>query len=649
MSSAIPVPGNAAAPGSLARRIALSGAGAVAVVMLGICGVMAWATANETRGHVQRLATERAHSAAQSLDAFDEAARQVAERFYTSFADSFGKDFVLDAASGELRNKGELLNGSFTLVDRFAASTGGVATIFARKGDDFQRVTTSLKKENGDRAMGTLLGSGHPAYKKMMAGESYVGRAFLFGKHYMTRYQAVKDAAGQVVGIQFIGFDLSAFQTTLDKMVAEGKLYETGGLAIIDPKKSPADAVFVAHPTLRGKKVSEAWPGAEKSLAMLADAGADSGPQALPVPLLAAGDGRWAVVRKAQGSGWWLVAEVSDAEAMRPHYAAMLPFVALFVSASLVLGLGLAWMLRRGVSQPLAVLGQSLEAVAQGDLSHAVHVDRSDEIGRLMQQVETMRGTLASTMQGVRQAAESIGTASAEVASGNQDLSQRTEQAASNLQQTASSIEQLTGTVRQSADSAAQANQLAASAQSVARRGGEVVSQVVSTMDAINQSSKKISDIIGTIDGIAFQTNILALNAAVEAARAGEQGRGFAVVAGEVRSLAQRSAEAAREIKSLIGASVEKVESGSRLVQDAGSTMSEIVSSVSRVTDIIGEISAAATEQSSGIGLVNGAIGSLDQMTQQNAALVEESAAAAESLREQATRLTSVVSGFRLA
>jgi methyl-accepting chemotaxis protein len=259
-----------------------------------------------------------------------------------------------------------------------------------------------------------------------------------------------------------------------------------------------------------------------------------------------------------------------------------------------------------------------------------------------------MQDRLRGLVGQIRQSADSIQVASAEVASGNADLSVRTEQAASNLQQTASSMEQLTGTVRQSADSASTANQLASSAATVAQRGGQVVSQVVSTMDEINTSSKKIVDIIGTIDGIAFQTNILALNAAVEAARAGEQGRGFAVVASEVRSLAQRSAEAAKEIKALIGASVDKVASGSKLVQDAGSTMTEIVASVQRVTDIIGEITAAAAEQSAGIGQVNTAVTQHDQMTQQNAALVEESAAAAESLKDQAQRLAGVVGTFRL-
>ena len=254
-----------------------------------------------------------------------------------------------------------------------------------------------------------------------------------------------------------------------------------------------------------------------------------------------------------------------------------------------------------------------------------------------------------SAVSAVRGSTTSIETACSEIATGNQDLSVRTEQTASNLQRTASSMESLTSTVKQSANAAHQANQMAASAAEVAARGGAVVSQVVTTMDEINHSSKKIADIIGVIDGIAFQTNILALNAAVEAARAGEQGRGFAVVASEVRSLAGRSAEAAKEIKVLISASVEKVDSGSRLVHNAGSTMTEIVHSVKRVSDIIGEITAASTEQSDGIAEVNQAIAQLDQMTQQNAALVEQSAAAAESLRDQARRLVGAVEVFRTA
>jgi methyl-accepting chemotaxis protein len=313
-----------------------------------------------------------------------------------------------------------------------------------------------------------------------------------------------------------------------------------------------------------------------------------------------------------------------------------------------LIGMGMAWYTARSITQPLKQALSVASAIANNDLSRPVHSQRRDELGELLRELDQMRNSLHQVVSQVRGSSGSITTASAEIATGNQDLSERTEQTSSNLQQAASSMEQLTGAVRQSADSARQAEQLASSAAEVAARGGQVVSEVVATMNEINTSSKRISDIIGVIDGIAFQTNILALNAAVEAARAGEQGRGFAVVASEVRSLAGRSAEAAREIKVLIGASVDKVESGSRLVANAGHTMTEIVSSVQRVSDIIGEITAAASEQSDGIGQINSAVSQLDQMTQQNAALVEQSAAAAESLKDQAVRLSDVMSIFRL-
>ncbi len=319
------------------------------------------------------------------------------------------------------------------------------------------------------------------------------------------------------------------------------------------------------------------------------------------------------------------------------------------LALALVLGSGMAWMVLRSITQPLAAGVEFAKRAAGGDLVTAPDTSGRDEISALMKALAHMSVSIGGVVTQVRQASDSIRVASQEVSSGNSDLSRRTEQAASNLQQTASSMQLLTGTVRQTADSARTANQLASAAANVAAKGGEMVGRVVSTMADIQAASRKIADIIGTIDGIAFQTNILALNAAVEAARAGEQGRGFAVVASEVRSLAGRSAEAAREIKSLIGASVGKVDTGTQLVGDAGRTMAELVASVNRVNDMIGEITAAAGEQSDSLGQVNQSIGQLDHMTQQNAALVEQSAAAAESLNDQAQRLAQAVSAFQQA
>jgi methyl-accepting chemotaxis protein-1 (serine sensor receptor) len=319
---------------------------------------------------------------------------------------------------------------------------------------------------------------------------------------------------------------------------------------------------------------------------------------------------------------------------------------------SIVLGIGLIVVfsvaLVRGLQRSLGHAVDISKAVAQGDLTQTISIEGEDEVAQLLTAMSDMKENLVRVVSDVRCGVDSVGTASGQIASGNQDLSARTEQQASSLEETAASMEQLTATVKQSADSARQADQLAKSASTAAAKGGEVMGEVITTMDEIADASKKMAEIIGVIDGIAFQTNILALNAAVEAARAGEQGRGFAVVAGEVRNLAQRSAQAAREIKGMINDSVEKVASGSALVNDAGASMAEIVAQVKRVTDLIGEITSGALEQSSGIGQINEAVTQMDQVTQQNAALVEEAAAAAASLKDQADRLSQTVSVFKL-
>jgi len=323
--------------------------------------------------------------------------------------------------------------------------------------------------------------------------------------------------------------------------------------------------------------------------------------------------------------------------------------ISIFVIVSgVLLAVMIGFWLVRAISRPLNEAVRIAESVAAGDLTQNIEVHSQDETGKLMQAMKNMNASLVNIVGQVRTGTETIATASSQIAAGNLDLSSRTEEQASSLEETASSMEELTSTVRQNAENARQANQLVVSTADIAVKGGQVVGQVVDTMASIKDSSRKIADIIGVIDGIAFQTNILALNAAVEAARAGEQGRGFAVVASEVRNLAQRSASAAKEIKTLIEDSVGKVDAGGKLVDEAGKTMDEIVSSVKRVTDIMSEIAAASQEQSSGIEQVNQAITQMDDATQQNAALVEEAAAAAESLQDQASKLAEAVSVFKL-
>ncbi|MBQ0936628.1 methyl-accepting chemotaxis protein [Ideonella paludis] len=347
--------------------------------------------------------------------------------------------------------------------------------------------------------------------------------------------------------------------------------------------------------------------------------------------------------KKRQGE--WLARDLKDIDDRATLMARLI--VGMVALAGAVL-LTAAWMIANTLRRRVAVAQRVADAVREGDLSVVVKDDVRDEFSPLLAGLSQMQTSLAQVVSTVRRNAESVATGSAQIAQGNQDLSGRTEQQASALERTASAMEQLGSTVRQNADNAQQANQLAMGASTVAVQGGDVVGQVVETMKGINESSKKIADIISVIDGIAFQTNILALNAAVEAARAGEQGRGFAVVAGEVRSLAQRSAEAAREIKQLITASVDRVEQGSALVDKAGHTMEEVVTAIRRVTDIMGEISTASAEQSAGVAQVGHSVTEMDQATQQNAALVEESAAAAESLRTQAQQLVQAVAVFKL-
>jgi methyl-accepting chemotaxis protein len=445
------------------------------------------------------------------------------------------------------------------------------------------------------------------------------------------------------------GADPMPLMKAMAAKVAEIPLFDTGRITVLDMSGGIEAATVLAHGSAAGKKVGE-WNAAfarEWQAQLSGQAGTllRGAPMLLEPGYEGARSAMWQAVK---GTNWVVVAEVRDADALATHRVTVRSTYIQIVALCVVLCIAIVPIFRHLLARPLARMENELARLASGELGSAVHTRRGDEIGRALLNLEQMRQQMVQMLGAVRASAESIETATREVAAGNQDLSVRTETTASDLQRTAGTMGELTTRVQHSAAAAGQARELVEQTQDVARRGGEVVGQVVSTMLAIDQSSRRIAEITGVIDGIAFQTNILALNAAVEAARAGEQGRGFAVVAAEVRTLAQRSAQAAREIKVLIGRSVEQVHDGRTRVNQAGETMHDIEASVQRVATIVAEISGSAASQRDGIVEVDASVRRLDEATQGNAALVEQGAAAAESLSEQARGLMRAIGRFRL-
>lgn len=631
-------------------------------VMLSVLGVAISVVSWQVWTSAQELGTRTLSEAAQStvdiLRVYDDAARRASSKDIGLFKREFSGNFTLaqeerseTSAVSVLSDNGVPLNGNVELVDRFTEVTGAVATVFARQDEDFVRITTSVKKADGSRAIGTMLDRKHPAYALMVEGKPYIGRAVLFGKTYATYYEPIQHS-GRTIGILFIGTDLSEVLSSLTEVMRARRPFDGSFVYAVDISAGPTRGTVIGRRSAEGGSPAVPLDAAQHSdfTQRLVDGGSEGAFDAVWTPSLGSGAGGAKRVVYARSDAWdWAV--VSEAPLDQVMAGARGTLVMLWVANAIgvcALLVVILWLSRRLVAEPVRALRAALTRLAEGDLAIVLESSSRDELGQLTAGMEAFRQKLWDAFSTVRANAENVSSASSQIAVGNQDLSRRTELQASALQQTVATTHELGATVQRNAESAVVAGRLSQEASEVAVQGGSAVDKVVVTMQGIAQSSRRIGDIIGVIDSIAFQTNVLALNAAVEAARAGESGRGFAVVATEVRTLAQRSADAAKEIKALIAGSVEQVQQGTALVDHAGQQMNEVVTAAQRVAEIVSGIAAASAEQRDSVFKVREAVSQIDQSTQQNAALVEQSAAAAESLNVQAQRLVQVVALFRL-
>ncbi|MBO2951621.1 Cache 3/Cache 2 fusion domain-containing protein [Burkholderia pseudomallei] len=663
---------------SVGARLAALSSTLFALLFAAFVWALTHAASGQIADQVHARIDEKDRSIAAMIALFDEALTAEASRAMTLFASFLPAGYALDAArtidvagvaTPALTAGGQTLNLDFSIPDQFLQKSGAIATIFARRGDDFVRVTTSLKKQDGSRAIGTLLDRKGPAYAPLVAGRTYTGLATLFGKRYITQYKPIADASGAIVGALFVGIDVGAEMRLVENGIRQLKIGEHGYYFVLDASDGPARGTLLVHPARAGQRADDAAAPYAQMLAARegqlsytsTDAAAgDDGPRAKFVSFVTVPQWQWLV------GGIAIDDEVmAGMRATRNRFAAIgcafvLAFAALFVA-----------VVKRVVSRPLDAAAHASERFAAGDLSvrigaHGKHdkhdkhdardgaarppaSGRSDEIGRLVRAVDGIGDGLARIVAQVRRGAADIAHGTVTIATGSSDMAARIATQASSVEQTAASMEQITAAVQQNADHAAQASALATGASSAATTGGAAVQRVVATMGDIQGVARRIAEITGVIEGIAFQTNILALNAAVEAARAGEHGRGFAVVASEVRALAQRSAAAAKEIDALVGESATTAEHGFRIAEDARAAMQDIVARVDQVRAIIAEISAASREQSGGIEQVNLAVTQIGAATQQNATLIADAERAAAALRDEAAQLAHAVSVFRLA
>ncbi|WP_338558709.1 Cache 3/Cache 2 fusion domain-containing protein [Erwinia sp. E_sp_B04_7] len=568
---------------------------------------------------------------------------------YTALFQSFlPKRFTLDETqqitvgaeqTPTLRAGLKTLNLDQVLVDDFQQRTGAISTIFVRLGDDFVRVSTSLRKENGERAIGTRLDHISPAWKPVQKGEIYQGVSMLFGKRYITQYQPVKDDSGKVIAILFVGVDISKQYAEIRQKVLDKKLGETGHFVVLDKAAGKNHGNFVFHNTAEGKKPR--WSDALQQQLMSSEAGT----------VEAQGEeGETQIMTWHQLPEWnWVIlGEVNKASLLAPIKQTRNMFLLIGAALVLIFALGFVFATRKWLSKPLQEVIELAQHYSAGNLQATLSTRRYDEVGQLITAINGIGDGLERIVSQVREAAQEISNGTDAIAISSENISEQISRQASSVEETSASMEQLSATVAQNAANVSQALTLVDEAASAVQNGGATVSRSVVTMTDIKSASQSIADITHVIESIAFQTNILALNAAVEAARAGEHGKGFAVVAAEVRALAQRSAQAAKEIDGLIENSLSKVVQGHALSEQTRQAMEDIVGRIGQVKVLMSEINIASKEQSAGIGQVNIAMTQIGQATHQNTELVSTSEETAQELSRKGHHLTHLVSVFTL-
>jgi methyl-accepting chemotaxis protein-2 (aspartate sensor receptor) len=643
---------------SIGARLVAFSCVLVALIFVAFSWALTQAAGAQVREQVIKRIDEKDRSLADMIGLFDHALTAEVGRtmaLLESFlpggfsVDETAKIDVNGAATPTFKAGDHVLNLDYAIPDQFLERSGAIATLFVRNGDDFVRVTTSLKKQDGSRAIGTLLDRKGPAYAPVASGRIYTGLATLFGKRYITEYKPVSDASGRVIGALFVGVDIDAQIQALEDQIHALKVGESGYYFVMDASNGPGRGKFIVHPSAAGQ-ASDDQNGPFSQMLDAKQGRIDytskdatlneSSARDKTVSFLAVPEWHWVIGGVALRDE--VMAEVTS---IRNRFAGIaLALLAVFAAVFL-------FVVRRLVSRPLDEVAAAAGELAAGDLTVRLGRSRTaadDEIGRLVLAIDGVGEGLARIVAQVREASAEVTGGTTRISASSGDIAARIATQAASVEQTAASMEEITSTVQQNAEHAARASEVVSGAADAALDGGRAVERVVSTMSEINGSSQKIADITNVIEGIAFQTNILALNAAVEAARAGEHGKGFAVVAAEVRALAQRSAAAAKEIAGVIAESTSTIQGGYKVAEEASAAMQGIVSRVEQVRSIIAEIAVASRQQSAGIEQVGIAVTQIGAATQQNAALVEEAADVARSLEAQAAGLDGAVSTFKL-